>query len=224
MKLDHLTLLRRDLAAFRDCLDGDLTATVEHCGGWTLADLAAHLGQGNLWAATAVTERRGDHRPPAPATGIGPWFTETAETLLEALDVDPATEAWTFAPPRTAGFWQRRRCLETVVHLWDAQHALGTAEPLDPALAGDGIAEVIEVFVPRMIKRGLAAEPVVAVRFTATDLGTSWMLGPGDPVAEIDGTAEELMLALWNRRPIAWERLTGDEAAARAALRGPLVP
>jgi uncharacterized protein (TIGR03083 family) len=222
VELDHLEILRRELAAFPDCLSGDLTAPVEHCGDWTVRDLAAHLGQGNLWAAVAVTERRGDYRPSAAPAGLAAWFGETARVLTSALEADPDTEAWTFAPPRTVGFWRRRRCLETVVHRWDAEHAQGGPAAVDPALCGDGIAEVFEVFVPRQIRRGRCAEPSAAVRFTATDLGTSWVLGPGDPVADLAGPARDIMLALWNREP--WSRLTGDHEIARQALPGPLVP
>ncbi|MFD0852380.1 maleylpyruvate isomerase N-terminal domain-containing protein, partial [Actinomadura adrarensis] len=60
---DYLACLRRDLDAFEGCLSGDLVAPVEHCGDWTLHDLADHLGRGNLWSAAGVTEKRGDHEP-----------------------------------------------------------------------------------------------------------------------------------------------------------------
>jgi uncharacterized protein (TIGR03083 family) len=224
MELDHLAILRDELTTFQGCLSQDLTAPVEHCGDWNLRDLAEHLGQGNLWAAVAVHERHGDHQPlPAPAE-ITPWFAETARLLTEALATDPATPAWTFFPPHTVGFWRRRRCMEALVHRWDAQHALGISSSLDPLVCGDGIAEVIDVFVPRQVQRGRAARPHAAVCFTATDLGISWTLGPGEPVATLSATAEELMLALWNRRPMPWEHLTGDTDAAHQVLRGPLVP
>jgi uncharacterized protein (TIGR03083 family) len=221
---DHLALLRRELGAFQGLLGGDLTAPVAHCGDWTLRELTEHLGQGNLWAAVAVTEGRGDHRPaPAPAE-IGGWFADSCTELTAALSADPDASAWTFSPPHTVGFWRRRRCHETVVHRWDAEHALGRAAALDPELCGDGIAEVIEVFVPRMVKRGLAAPPEASVRLAATDLDASWVLGPGSPTATLSGTAEELLLALWGRLPMPWDRVSGDADAARAALRGPLVP
>ena len=224
MELDHLVLLRDELATFRGYLGGDLTAPVEHCGDWTLRELAEHLGEGNLWAAVAVTEQRGDYEPaPAPAD-IGSWFANTAAVLTDALARDPAAEAWTFSAPRTVEFWRRRRCLETFVHRWDAEHALGLPSRMDPALCGDGIAEVIEVFVPRQVQRGRAAELTAAVRFTATDLDTSWVLGPGEAVATLSGTAEQLMLALWNRLPMPWSASTGDTDRARGVLRGPLVP
>ncbi|WP_345457544.1 maleylpyruvate isomerase N-terminal domain-containing protein [Actinoallomurus oryzae] len=62
-----LAHLRRELTVFSACLNGDLSAPVEHCGDWTLHDLAEHLGRGNLWAAAAVTEQHSHYEaPPAP--------------------------------------------------------------------------------------------------------------------------------------------------------------
>ena len=224
MGLDFLALLGHEFGAFQSCLDGDLTAPVDHCGDWTLRDLAAHLGQGNLWSAAAIREKRGDLRPPVPDGDLRPWLAASGDELLEALQADPDTEAWTFAPPHTVGFWRRRRCLETAVHRWDAGHALGRPPHLDPQLCGDGVAEVIEVFVGRQVKRGLAVAPAAAVRFTATDLGVSWVLGPGEPVATLGATAQDLLLGLWGRLPLPWDAVTGDEVTARVALRGPLTP
>jgi len=224
MALDHLALLHDELTAFQDCLTGDLSAQIEHCGGWTLRDLAVHLGQENLWAATAIRERRGDYVAEPPPADVVPWFAETARTLTAALAVDPATEAWTLFPPRTVGFWRRRRCLETLVHRWDAEQALHRPSTLNPKLSGDGIAEVVDGFVPRQIRLGRMSPLKAAVRLNATDLRACWMLGPGDPVAEVSGTAPELLLTLWGRRPIPWHNLAGDVAAARDVLQGPLVP
>lgn len=225
--MEYLPALRRELDAFAACLDGDLAAPVAHCGDWTLYDLADHLGRGNLWAAAAVTEQHGDHDgPPAPRdpAGLADWFDGTAELLMRTLDTDPTGPAWTFFPPHTVGFWQRRRCQETLIHRWDAEHALGRTGQLDPALAGDGIAEVIDVMAPRQIDRGRASPAPYAVRFTAA--GTSWVLGPGEPVATARGSAADLLLMLWGRLPsddpaISWD---GDRAAAQRVLDGPLVP
>jgi uncharacterized protein (TIGR03083 family) len=222
MEPDHLTALRAELATFHGFLGGDLSAVVQHCAGWTLRDLAEHLGQGNLWAAAAVTEGHGGFEaPPAPA-GIAPWFAGTARVLIDALAVDPSTPAWTLAAPATVAFWRRRRCLETLVHRWDAQRALGLRARLEPGLCADGVAEVIEMFVPRQVRLGRTAAPQAAVGFAATDLDRSWVLGPGEPVVTLSGPAEHLMLALWNRLP--WSELDGDVATAQAVLPGPLVP
>jgi uncharacterized protein (TIGR03083 family) len=223
-----LSRIRHELDSFRACLDGDLSAPVEHCGDWTLRDLAEHLGTGNLWAAAAVTEGRGDHRPPVPRDPDGPaeWFEGTCATLLDALEADPSAPAWTFHPPHTVGFWRRRRCLEALVHRWDAENALGTARPLDAELSCEGIAEVFDTMAPRLLALGRATPPVQAVRLTSTDTGASWTYGPGAPVASVAATAEELLLMLWGRLPADDERIVweGDRRAGRRVLDGPLVP
>ncbi|GGM22955.1 hypothetical protein GCM10010129_79120 [Streptomyces fumigatiscleroticus] len=222
-----LSHLHRELDTFRDCLDGDLSARVEHCGDWTLRDLAEHLGGENLWVATAVTEGHGDFIPPAAPRERGAlvrWFDETSRTLLKALDTDPSVPAWTFHPPHTVGFWQRRRCLETLVHRWDAEHALGTPGPLDAGLAGDGVAEVFDTIAPRQVVRGRARPPKYALRLQAVDTGASWTYGPGTPVATLSARAEELLLLLWGRLPADGEAFVwdGDRQAGQRILEGPL--
>jgi len=227
--IDYVSALRRELAEFGACLTGDLAAPVEHCGDWDLYDLADHLGWGNLWSAAAVTERRGDFDPPPAPRGrdaLTDWYRGTCEHLLAALDTDPEAPAWTLAPPRTVSFWQRRRCMETLIHRWDAQHALGTPGPLAPALAADGVAEVFDTMAPRQVRLGRASEPARAVAFTAADAGTTWTWGSGEPVAMLSATAANLLLLLWGRLAPSDEAITreGDVAAVQAVLAGALVP
>jgi uncharacterized protein (TIGR03083 family) len=225
----YLAHLRRELGAFEACLAGDLSVMVEHCGGWTLYDLADHLGGQNLWAAAAVTEQRGDYQAPAaprdPAA-LAAWFRGTGDVLLAALDTDPSAPAWTIAPPPTVGFWQRRRCLETLVHRWDAEHALGIGGRLDPALAADGVAEVIDTMAPRQVRLGRTSAPPHAVRLVATDVPARWILGPGDPAVTLRGTAADLLLLLWGRLDAGDPAVScdGRPELARAALSGALVP
>ena len=177
----------------------------------------------------AVTERRGDHQAPAAPRDPGDlaaWFGRTSTRLLEVLGQDPSLEAWTIYPPRTIGFWRRRRCLETLVHRWDAQNALGTGGVLDPVLAGEGVAEVIDTIVPRQVELGRAVNPGRAVRLLAADTGRSWVLGPGTPVATVSASAQDLLLMLWHRLPaddpeIGWD---GEVAAGQRVLAGSLVP
>jgi uncharacterized protein (TIGR03083 family) len=221
--------LRAEFDAYEACLSGDLTAPVEHCGDWTLRDLTEHLGRSSLWAAVAIEQKRGDYsapRAPKDPAKLGPWLRRIRSRLLDALDQDPSVPAWTFRPPGTVGFWQRRRCLETLVHRWDAEHALGIARPLDPELAGEGVAEVFDTMALRVIDRGRASAPSQAIRLVATDTRSSWTYGPGTPVATISATAENLLLMVWGRVPsndeaIEWE---GDRDAGQAVLNGPLVP
>lgn len=221
--------LNDELDAFRTCLDSDLSVPIEHCGEWTLRDLAEHLGSSNLWAAAAVTEKHGNYQAtPAPgdSDGLVRWFEEGSASLLKALDTDPSASAWTFHPPHTVGFWQRRRALEALIHRWDAENALGITRPLDPILAGEGVAEVFDTMAPRQIARGRAHRPQSALCLHATDTGTSWVYGPGTVAATLAATAEQLVLLLWGRMRICdaafgW---TGDEETGLRILAGTLTP
>ncbi len=232
-RMDFLAILRDRLTAFGELItaDVDLTAPVPTCGDWTLHDLVEHMGRGNQWVVTAVAELRGnDDGEPAPhdPAELRAWFDRTSDALVTALSADPATQAWTFTrlAPRTVGFWRRRRTHETVMHLWDAQFALGTAAPIDAALADDGIAEVFDMFAQRMIDRGLATPPEAAVQVRSTDTGTIRTYGKGEPTAEIAAPAADLLLLLWQRKPssdpaFAWQ---GDRESGESVLAGPLTP
>ncbi|MHB1474847.1 MAG: maleylpyruvate isomerase N-terminal domain-containing protein [Dermatophilaceae bacterium] len=81
----YMAHLRRELAAFDACLSGDLSAPIEHCDDWTLYDLADHMCRGNLWAAVAITESRGDYRGACSAR----WPGRSAE-LVPGLVRGPA--------------------------------------------------------------------------------------------------------------------------------------
>jgi len=75
----YLAHLRRELGVFEACLSGDLSAPVTHCGDWTLYDLADHLGGGNLRAAAAVTEQRGDYGAPAAPRWAVRWSPDAGK-------------------------------------------------------------------------------------------------------------------------------------------------
>ena len=61
-------------------------------------------------------------------------------------------------------------------------------------------------------------------------MGSTSVLGEGEPVATVSGPAEQLLLGLWRRRDLAAlladgvVRLAGDPAAARAVLAEQLTP
>ena len=235
-EFDFFRILRSELDAYAALLVGltkaDLDRQVVSCAPWTLYELTDHLGNGNLWVTTAVQEGHGrndkERTAPHDPASLHTWFLSTVDQITTALSADAETEAWTFSNllPRTVGFWRRRRAHETRMHRWDAQQALGEPEPFDPDFAADAVTEVFELFAPRMIQRGLAAEPQTALKLTATDAGRSWEYGPGEPSSEVAGTASDLALLLWNRigadaPQLAW---SGDRAAGERVVKSPLVP
>lgn len=225
---------RRELDAFGACLaGGDLDAPIEHGDEErNLAELAAHVGTANLFAAAAVTDWDGGTEPPDGTPPKVPedryeltrWVDGTGEVLLMALDIDPDAPAWGHYTPPTAGYWQRSRAVAMMLHRWDAERAVGEAGPLDTELACEGITEVFDVLAPRQIGRGKAWPPDVCIRLKATDSDEWWVFGPGEPVADIAGTAGDLLLLLRGRRTpddavFSW---SGDREAALSVLKGPL--
>jgi uncharacterized protein (TIGR03083 family) len=230
----YLSAIERDAAEVADCLrEGPPDAPVDGCPGWDLRELVVHLGRTHRWVTAAVQSPGLPPYPPRPdGDRLTEWFTEGAVELVDALrEADPARPCWSFAPGiTTSAFWLRRQAQETSVHRWDAQHALGRADGVDPALAADGVDEVARLFYPREVELGRRERLGVAVTLRPEDAGQPVVLGDGTPVAEVSGRAEDLLLALWHRRPggdlVAGGALqvTGDRRAAVRVLTEVLVP
>lgn len=210
----------------------DLAAPIGACPGWTLQDLAGHLGEVHGWAAHIVGG--GDPRDTpvvrpgsVDAPALGAWYALQATNLLNALtEAGSDRECWTMARPRTAQFWWRRQAHETLVHLWDARTALGLPGPLDAQLAWDGVAEVAEVFYPRQLRRDRLRPLPQSLVLRPSDLrGDPVVLGEGETI-EVTGPAGILLLLLWHR--ISWTDavragVSGTPQAAEL-LALPLVP
>ena len=106
------------------------------------------------------------------------------------------------------------------LHLWDAEQALGEPTPFDPALAWDGVLEVVDVVYPRQVRLGridaLAGQP----RLVATDGPWRAGLGDGEPV-EVHASAEVLLRLLWHR---ADPEAEGVDPRAGVLLAGAVTP
>jgi hypothetical protein len=93
------TQLRRDLAAFEDYLDADLSVRIQHCGDWTLHDLAEHLGRSGRFLASQTPH-------PAPPRGQTHVFGAdkpaprpeiVAEAVVHRLNIRPG-QSGSFMP------------------------------------------------------------------------------------------------------------------------------
>lgn len=218
--------------------DVDLAAPVAACPGWSVRDVAVHLGGVHQWAAHAVRAGEPTLVPTQPdegRTALVRWYADSARGLRDVLDATaPSAPAWTLdVDDRTAGFWSRRQVHETLMHLWDVEAAVGTPTPYAPDLAWDGVREVVEVMYPRQVRLGRVAPLDPGVRLLPTDVGsdvgsdvgparTGLVLGRSGDL-EVGAPAEVLLRLLWHRAdPVAEVR--DADPRALAALAGAVTP
>jgi uncharacterized protein (TIGR03083 family) len=226
--IDDLAHLRTEVDAVRAVLArGSLSEPVAACPGWTVRDLVEHLGGIHRWATQIVqTGAPQQAEEPSGIEDLPAWFAEGARALIRTLAAsDPEAACWSFTAARTAGFWRRRQALETAVHRWDAECAVGEPGPIDGGLAAAGVTEVVELMTPRQVRMGRIPPLVAGLELRATDTGATWRLGESQ-VASVEATAETLLLLLWHRVDPSDPRVrvTGDRDAADATLRLALAP
>lgn len=221
MALDHLAAIAADSERVADlAVHGDLTKPVPSCPGWTLHDLVDHLGEvQRFWAENVRAADPGSPWPgevsPADSDVAG-WMRECTAALLDALraagDDAPCWTWW--GEPQSVEAVKRHQVQEAAVHRWDAEAAIGTPNPLPPDVAHDGVGEFLEI----MLGNDAASVPGT-VALASTDTGGRWVVGSDDvPVAEISGTASDLVLSLYRRVGPSALSVTGDNAVTTAFL------
>jgi uncharacterized protein (TIGR03083 family) len=229
-----LAALRHEGAAFRAAVSaGGLGEPVPSCPDWTVGQLVGHLGWVYQWVNGHVTRgvtsrpERPPHEEPTDESVLT-WWDERYAELLATLDrLDPELPAWNWAPqPKKAVFWHRRMAHETAIHRWDAQVATGLTEPIEAKLAVDGVAEVLDSWLPGGRRRG-PVDGSGLVQLVGSDVDHEWLIrirGAGVSLldtstvmhephkidAQAVGTASDLQLALWGRIPYDVLETAGD--------------
>jgi uncharacterized protein (TIGR03083 family) len=241
---DALAHLAERQSVFADLLaTADLDAPVPTCPGWTVTNLAHHLGTVHRWAAGAVREGRPvdlEETGPTDRDALVDWYREGADGLTALLTAtDEAAEVWSFGPkPRTARFWSRRQAHETAMHTEDLGLAAGALPPLPADLALDGVDEVVTMFFPRQVHLQRTVPLDRSLALVPDGAGARWVLaGDGGTVSDdvpeaeatVAGPAQVLVRLLWQRVTLdaalaAGVTLDGDEAAARTVLGARLTP
>jgi uncharacterized protein (TIGR03083 family) len=200
--LDHLALLESQVAEMASALAAsDPDAPVVACPGWTVRDLAGHVTTLHGWVTDALD--RTDMPPFAeqPAAGgaqeIAAAYAAVGEAMTRRMRALPPDHAcWTFDPTRqVASFWYRRQMHELAVHRWDLD-----PHEMDEPIAADGVDEALDFFLPRMLKAGRATLPGGTLELVSPT--RTWTVGSGEPVARAEGSAGELLLALWGRNAL----------------------
>jgi len=218
----------------------DPASTVPSCPGWTVRDLVAHLGNVHAWAEQIVRSNDPNLDDLQPDGDLATWYAARADRLRATLAaVDPARPTWNFVGQgEVAAFWIRRQLHETTMHTVDLDLACGAEPQIDPGVAEDGVLETFEVFGPRMVRRGAGAELEAPVVVSAADTGAAWTLvpvpgaapriaSPDEQVASagsVEGSASDLLTALWKRTSPASLTLTGDQDVLARFLSSRLTP
>lgn len=204
-----LESLSSDVSVIAETLAGRPDATVLHCPGWTVSDLARHHGSVMRWAAQVVrTGEPAELDPDGPAhltdpTELTAWYSVSAAPLVaELAEADPERSCWTFGSrPRTVAFWIRRQALEAAIHRWDAQQAVGRPLGFPPEIARAGIDEVVDELFPRQVRLERTDALDVPVALRSDDDTAAWTLSDDgtEPVVTVRGRVDHLLLWLWRR-------------------------
>lgn len=248
--LDHI---RSESARFRAVLaDTDPAAPVPTAPEWTAADLLWHVAAEvqHFWTyvlesrpAVPTEETYAELERPQDASyqDLLARFDELNARFIKTLEqTGPEEPTWSWSRDNTAAFTYRRQAHEILIHRLDAELTAGAVTPLDPALAADGIDELLDVFYGGKPDWATFAGSDHYVRVDAVDTDTqTWVqLGlvsgtrpDGDrledepdlsvvsteeipagtePDVVIEGPAADLDAWLWRRRDDEGIQVTGD--------------
>ena len=223
LEFDPLAEIAEHSAGLARAAEHNLDAPVEHCPGWTVADLVWHVTEVHwFWSkmvAELLPEPPGDEeRPERPAPDqLVSRLSAGAEHLVRVLAAaDPAAACWTWAPTeQTTGFVRRHQVQEAAVHHWDAEHAAGREITLGAAMSVDAVDEFLTHSMCTVHDPAEDPRPSLdgALVLAASDAGVEWTVtddslpatvtfttGPAQPgLARVTGTASDLLLWLYGR-------------------------
>ncbi len=226
------------------CRDWVVRDLVHHLGGvhrWATAFVGGEVTRRDDVEFATVAGPLPDDRH------LVDWYVAGHEALAEALATAPTDlECWTFlAAPSPLAFWARRQAHETAVHRVDGEQAAGGAvAPLPPGFAADGLDELLTGFVPRFRSGGGRSggeeehgQRGAAIRIACSDDAARWLVtivperpttvsrddernlhGGSDADCTVLGRAEDMFLALWQRRGTDTLVVEGDSDVLRSFL------
>jgi uncharacterized protein (TIGR03083 family) len=236
--LDLIAAISEHSDGLAAAAEGNLDVAVEHCPGWTVADLVAHVFEVHWFWGTIAGQHlqeppSDDDRPPRPAGAeLVAQFRTGAERLVGTLSAaDQATRVWTWAPSQQdIAFITRHQVQEAAVHHWDAAQAAGIKLELAHDLAVDAVEEFLTFSVSSITDHPDKPRPSLDGSFAlvATDVDASWTVtddetpgtlrfsrgAPAD-LPTISGTASDLLLWLYGR-----VQLAGDDTELIGQFRG----
>lgn len=204
-----------------DAARNNLDAEVEHCPGWSVADLVWHVTEVH-WFWRTIAEGRLS-APPDEALRpqrepderlVQSFLTGAAELVDTLREADQTASVWTWAPQRDIAFITRHQVQEAAVHHWDAAFAASRDLAIEPDVAADAIEEFLTfslVDAEDKIERGaesLGQDLVLAstdgqgawsIKDAEPEAPLTWVRGAEDGAATVSGTTSDLLLWLYDR-------------------------
>jgi uncharacterized protein (TIGR03083 family) len=173
-----------------------------------------------------------------------PAYREALTGVIGALTDRPAdTEVVTFLGRAPLGWWIRRQAHEVAVHRFDAEAgvaAAGGAAPnsFDVDAAADGLDEWAATFLAVRWGQRFGDFPAdlegATIHLHGTDPeppadGSEWLISVVDGSVRVEathakgdvalrGSAEDLLLVMWRRRPLEVLEVLGDRSIAERLL------
>jgi uncharacterized protein (TIGR03083 family) len=206
-----------------------LATPVPSCPDWDVAHVVAHTSWVHRYWTYALRHPEGEEARTS-AVSLWPddvdvfaWLREGLVDLFAALhDTPPTKPVWSVLGRHTASFICRRVVHETAIHRWDAQSAVGEPDPFDPALAADGIDEVVEVWVPLCFDYAAFGGTGQRIHLHGTDVDGEWLITVDadatrlghvheDADVTVRGGVGDLYLLSWNRIGPSRFEVAGDE-------------
>jgi uncharacterized protein (TIGR03083 family) len=227
------------------------TVTIPTCPAWNMTDLLLHLGTVHRFVKKTISVRSQRQlqfqdvasefsrlspqqkewlaKGSAPAsepitTELVEWFKEGA-AQLEAIfaETDLETAVWFWGLENKVAGWLRIQAIEAAIHRWDAQNALGVAQPIEAELAVDEIEFALELIPIRRQRKQAIACQGESYKFHRTDGPQEWLVRfdpdeitisseAGEAEVTLSGTASDLVLFLWQRAEQSQFEVSGDAA------------
>lgn len=220
---------------------------VPTCPGWTVEDLVWHLTDVQMFWGLIVENELGEPdaaeemkaERPGSYNDLLALFERESARLTSALTARANdVPVWTWSDDHTVGFVRRRQAHEALIHRVDAETA-ADREPgtIDPALAADGIDELLRIHAGGIPEWATFDPEGVEIRVTANDVDRTWGAAFGrmhgtspdtgkaydipaltvgvdavSPNTAIVGTAADLDLWLWGRGRLDRLTVEGEEA------------
>lgn len=237
---EHIAAVDRDIATMVDAVAaGPLDAPVPTCPDWSVTDLMNHVGEFTVFYTHVLCEGTGRPKTPWPdmpagdAAALAAWYRGLGDSLLGELRATTADQpVWSWVDDRqNAAFTARRSANELAVHRFDAQAARGTEQPIEAALAADGIEEIfvmIDAFAAQGEDAGRGQGESIALE--PTDRPERWAITMSPAGLDVDrsslaadltlsGSMSDLELLCYQRPPLGEVTRTGEAAALDAWYR-----